>query len=263
MKKITIVTAFIDIGRDNWEGVVNGEQIPHFIKRGVGEYFKSFERLAGLKNDIIIFTEEKYFDKIKSIREDIVCINISKIWDVNIDYLMKIREVQRNISYINFVNSPALPEYWSAEYVYVNFLKSFFCDYVYKNNLNSNHDIAWIDFGYVRENTYCPQGKFWEFDTKDKINLFVLGDLSDNWPIFDIIRNNTVYVQGCHIIAPGNLWTVLVDYMKDSINVLFKVGLVDDDQTLLLMSYRKYPEIFNINSGDHNDWFSAFKTIKK
>ena len=55
----TIVTAFVDIGRGDWEGVKNNQLIPPYIKRDTETYFKRFERLTKLKNKIVCFTEEK------------------------------------------------------------------------------------------------------------------------------------------------------------------------------------------------------------
>ena len=59
MNNITIVTAFYDIGRENWI----------YYNRDTSYYFECFERLCQLKNKIIIFSQIKFkpqFDKIIS-----------------------------------------------------------------------------------------------------------------------------------------------------------------------------------------------------
>ena len=38
-----------------------------------------------------------------------------------------------------------------------------------------------------------------------------------------------------------------------------KNDLVDDDQTLLLMSYLQKPELFELHPVSKSDWFVAFK----
>ena len=40
---VTIVTAFVDIGRGDWEGTKNDKPIPHYIKRDTETYLKTFE----------------------------------------------------------------------------------------------------------------------------------------------------------------------------------------------------------------------------
>jgi 2-keto-3-deoxy-L-rhamnonate aldolase RhmA len=40
---------------------------------------------------------------------------------------------------------------------------------------------------------------------------------------------------------------------------LFKHNLIDDDQTILLMSYLAAPEMFELHSVSPTDWFIIFK----
>lgn len=49
------------------------------------------------------------------------------------------------------VDNPAAPEYWSAEYVMLCVLKTVLTCTAIKLGLNANPQIAWIDFGYCRD----------------------------------------------------------------------------------------------------------------
>lgn len=256
---VTIVTAFVDIGRDKWEGVKNNQLIPPYIKRDTATYFERFERLTKLKNDIVCFTETKFFDKIKSIRKDITLIDIDNLKEDHKFLLQTIDHIQQEPAFIKFVTRPSAPEYWSSSYVLINFLKSHFVQFAVENNLIKTTNAAWIDFGYVRNEVYCPQNKTWFFDTKDKINIFACNPYTHTVPIFEIVRNGSVYIQGCHIVAPLNKWNTLKQLINISMSQLIDVGLVDDDQTLLLMSYRKAPEEFELNYGNVNNWFIIFE----
>ena len=255
----TIVTAFVDIGRGEWEGVKNNQLIPHYIKRDTETYLKRFERLTKLKNPIIVYTEEKFFDRIKSMREDITLIGIDSIWDDHSHLISKIDQVQQQSEFIRFVTNPSSPEYWSPKYVAINFMKSHFVSYAVQEGMIETPDAAWIDFGYCRDEVYCPGGATWTFDTDNKINLFCQNPFTHNKPIFEIVRTGEVYMQGCHIVAPQNQWNILKQLVNDNLSTLFNTGLVDDDQTLLLMAYRTAPELFKLIPADPNNWFTIFE----
>lgn len=255
----TIVTAFVDIGRGEWEGIKNNQLIPHYIKRDTQTYLDRFKRLTKLKNKIICYTEEKFFDTIQAMRDDIVLIGIDSIWEDHSHLINKIDQIQQQPEFIRFVANPASPEYWSPKYVAINLMKSHFVNYAVEQGLVETKDVAWIDFGYCRDEVYCPENKMWTFNTEEKINLFCQNPYTHHVPIFDIVRNGTVYMQGCHIVAPKKLWKTLKQLINDNLSTLFNVGLIDDDQTLLLMAYRSAPELFKLNSSDPNNWFTIFE----
>ena len=63
------------------------------------------------------------------------------------------------------------------------------------------------------------------------------------------------YIQGGVIVAPDNLWGKFWDLVRNNMFAINKVGLSDDDQVILLMSYRENKELFEIH--ESNRWFSA------
>ena len=256
---VTIVTAFVDIGRGHWEGVKNNQLIPPYIKRDTSTYFDRFKRLTKLKNPIVCFTESRFFDEIKAMRDDIVLIGIDTIFEDHKHLIDKIDGVQLDPTFIKFVNNPSSPEYWSSKYVAINLFKSHFVNYAVENNLAPTNTSAWIDFGYCRPEVYCPENMEWKFDTDGQINLFCMNLNTHNKPIFDIVKTGEVYMQGCHIVAPNRLWGTLKQLVNDNLTTLFNVGLIDDDQTLLLMSYRSAPELFKLNTASKDDWFIIFR----
>jgi hypothetical protein len=100
----------------------------------------------------------------------------------------------------------------------------------------------------------------WKFDTQGFINVVSNGCVDGfNIPsILELIKTNKVIFQGCHIIAPNDKWKILSGLIQDSLHTLLNIGLVDDDQTLLLMAYLTNPSIFKVIEGDSNDWFKIF-----
>lgn len=256
---VSIVTAFVDIGRDSWEGEKNNQLIPHYIKRDVDTYFQRFERLAKLKNPITVFTETKFLDRIKAIREDINVVDVGNLFEDHAHVIKEINGIQQNPHFIRFVTRPSAPEYWSPEYVAINFFKSHLVSYAVEEGMCSTNTSAWLDFGYCRDDTYCPPGMEWKFDTEGEINIFANSAYTHETPVFEMIRTGEVVIQGCHIVAPNEKWQVLKQLMNNSMTTLLNVGLIDDDQTMLLMAYRSAPHLFNLNPGNPNDWFTIFK----
>lgn len=78
-ESITIVTAFFDIGRGNWNRA-NGRS--RSLERTNNTYLKYFRRLAKLENKMVIFTSSEFKEKILALRKDkpthIITIDLQK-----------------------------------------------------------------------------------------------------------------------------------------------------------------------------------------
>ena len=150
------------------------------------------------------------------------------------------------------------PEHWCELYVLLNALKSVFVCTAIKLQLNTNEQVAWIDFGYCRDDQRFDPNLPWRFDCDDRMNLFHIREPDDR-PLFDIVRSGDVYFQGCHIVGPAKCWFRLRQLLDEAILSLLACGLVDDDQTALLMAYRRAPNFFQIHAVDPSDWFVIFR----
>ncbi len=262
-KDVIIVTAFQDIGRDDWVGTKNGQVIPSYIKRGKEVYIERFERLAKLNNKIILFCEEELFYLAEKYPN--VTVHPFKPSMSYHELLSKIGDVQKRKEFIDFVVNKSSPEYWSAEYVLINAIKTAFIkEAIYYGSLQLTDTAAWIDFGYCRTDQDAPAGKTFKFDHKGKINVFSNGPLSEDSlihkPIFDIFRTGEVLIQGSHIIGPADALVTLGNIIHIQMNKLLNIGLIDDDQTLLLMSYRHNKNDFIINENSSSDWFNIIRS---
>ena len=91
--------------------------------------------------------------------------------------------------------------------------------------------------------------------SKEKITMFSLKD-DDNKPIFRIVQSYEVYIMGAPFILPSKLAAKFWNLINDSANSLLDCGFMDDDQTLMLMAYRKAPDLFDIIK---SDWFMPLK----
>jgi protein YibB len=247
MSDITIVTAFYDIGRGDW---TPDKGLPHYLQRTTETYIERFSYLAQMENEMIVFSTADIIEKLKPLRGDRPTKFID--FDFKEHYAKLIEEVatlQRNENFQNMIHPSqrANPEYWNPHYVVVNFLKSVFVNLAIKNNFASNELVSWLDFGYCRSEDKIPASKKWSYDFDvNKMHLFNYKEY-DNKGIQDIISTNDVYILGAKIVGGKTAWPRFEAHMKASITLLGSNGLIDDDQTLMLIASVKEPELFELH----------------
>jgi protein YibB len=262
---VTIVTAFFDIGRGDWrESAAKASR----FRRTVDDYFAMFARLAKLKNQMIVFTEPRLAARALELRrahglEDrTTIVAIGDLFESDLVLPVK-AAVERRMSdlFRQWVTRPESPEYRESRYVLVNALKSAFVCAALDLELVEAPQVAWIDFGYCRDDQRFDPATPWRFDAGGKINLFHILAL-DEAPITRIVRFGSVYFQGCHIVGPATAWPALAAEMSFSLAALLSCDLVDDDQTLLLMAWRRSPQTYRIHAVDSQDWFVVLRRFR-
>ena len=250
MGNISIVTAFFDIGRGEWTPDKN---LPHYLQRTNDTYFERFGYLASLDNEMIIYTSEEFVDKVLSYRkgkEDktkIVTIDFKNSYKELREAIIKVQNdenYQKMISPYQKLN----PEYWSPDYVLVNTLKSIFVNNAIRDNIITNELVAWIDFGYCRNVEMLGGKTEWNYNfDSEKIHFFELKKFDPARSIQEIISLNEPHMLGAKIVAGKTMWPKLEYLIIHSFDELIKHNLVDDDQTLMLMSYLYSPGLFEIH----------------
>lgn len=260
MNDITIVTAFFDIGRGDW---TPDKGLPHYLHRTTETYLERFSHMAKLDNEMIIFTSEDLAPRIEELRNgkptQIIVMDFNSSFD---ELKSQVSKVQNSEEYKSMINPSQIknPEYWNPDYVVVNLLKSTFVHRAIKMNLVNNDMVAWLDFGYCRDESTLNGVTKWSYDfSKDKIHFFNIKDFVEGTYIVDVISNNDVHVTGPCIVANKELWPKLEILVENGIKELLNHNLIDDDQTLLLMSYLFKPDWFELHKVSDTDWFVAFK----
>jgi protein YibB len=264
---ITIVTAFFDIGRGNLPTTKHGRVLPHYQHRSVDTYFDFFSKLAKIQNDMVIYTTPNFKDRILEIRSQYGLQDKTKVVTLEsylpddfVESKNKIREIMDSPEYYGKVLNPQLIEYWHDDYVLVNIFKSVYVTDAIDKGLVTNDLVAWIDFGYVRDDNTIPPSNKWTYDfDREKIHFFCQRQIDANRPINDIIYTGDVYIQGCHIVAGREKWNTLKELVIYTLNLLIENKLIDDDQTLLLMALLIDSENFELHQADPNDWFLIFR----
>ncbi len=263
MSKITIVTAFFDIGR----GDISTEAYPSYLKRTTETYFDYFSNLAKLDNEMIIFTQKEFEQKILQIRNGKPTKVIIFDFHHKFNYHRKlISKIQKSPEFQQKVNSEQLKniEYWSADYVMVNNMKAFFVNQAIDKNLILNQQVAWVDFGYIRDNETLNNVKEWRYDfDSQKVHLFSITKkqkLPENFEeVLTFIFNNQVFIIGGAIVATKEKWLEFLTLLYHNQKSLIAKNIIDDDQGLYMMCLYKNPELFQINYLGKNQWFSLFK----
>ena len=241
MKDITLVTAFFPVNRENWK---------HF-ERTTQKYVDFFKFWARIKNDLIIYTSSELAEEVMQIRknfnrENTKVVTVDNLMEKEPEMYESLLTVSKNGYSTQFRLKPNNPESWNPNYNYIMHMK-YWCLNDASKNFDNDHMLAWIDFGFNHGGEfYLDSNDFdflWEVDLSKKIHIFLRHDLDDK-PIYDICRRMDTYIQGSLIISPASLWRELFTIYKSQVEALSDVGLMDDDQTILLMSYRKNPTIF-------------------
>lgn len=256
MDKITIVTAFFPIGRNEWKG----------FQRTDSDYFNYFADWAKLRNDMVIYVGSKEeAEKVIKIRggaglgDKTKCVIIEDIFSVDKELFRSIRNVSNyeRVKYSRLL--PDNPESWNAEYNYVMLMKEWCVKDAVEKGL-ARGTVAWVDFGFNKSGQiYSNLEEFnfeWKYGFSDKINVFALYDLNDIPPLYEIIRDMSTFIQGGIIVAPDCLWSELWKLVRKNMLILNKIGYMDDDQTILLMSWIDRPELFDVH---YCDWHLQLK----
>jgi protein YibB len=260
MSDITIVTAFFDIGRGDWTA---DKGFPHYLQRTTDTYFERFANMAKLDNDMVIFTSPDLVERVEALRvgkpTKVIAKDFSSLGPKLREEIVRIQSLEK---YKDMINPSQVknPEYWNANYVLVNLLKSSFITFAIQAGIINTDLVAWLDFGYCREESTLNGVTHWQYPfDENKIHVFNIKNYVEGTYINDIIANNDVHITGPHIVAHKKLWPKLETMVMAHTKQLFDNDLIDDDQTLLLMSTLSNPDLFELHPVSANDWFIIFK----
>ncbi|EAI8140994.1 protein YibB, partial [Campylobacter jejuni] len=244
--EITIVTAFYDIGR---------KDIKNF-ERDNDKYLSYFEFLAGIKNKMIIYTQENIKEKILDTRkkhnlEDKTIIITKELQEFDEQGYKKIIDTFRNYDQSINRKNPNNIECISPMYCYLMYLKPFFvCDAIQRGLTDEN--IMWLDFGFNHGgNFFVDKDQFNFYLQKqnsideNKINLFSIKN-DDKQTLANIYFSMETFLMGGIIFAKSKNWLLFKHHMQKCIKYFTSFGIIDDDQIMLLWCARNYRKNYNI-----------------
>ena len=260
----TIVTAFFDIGRENWT----------ISPRSINDYFINFEGYFHQPYKQILFLDDKYIDKLNELRAKykndthLTVIPINEVWLKNNIWCWNLLERETQIMNSEYFKNlikhrNTVPETVFPKYTLINHAKIDFICYSIKNNLINDELIAWSDFGCCK----IPENLFRVFDfnkiDKNKINICLYNDLDiKDTDIIYTILNAPVKVTGGFYIGNKSLFN---DYQQLYHKILLYFqhnDLADDDQHIMLRCYYEYPSLFKLHNM-HGIWHLFYKFFEK
>lgn len=252
---ITIVTAFFPLGRSGWKKYGCSDE----------KYLDNFSFWARIHNKIVVYTTPELKDRVMEIRrgfgraDSTTVIGVEDFRSLDAPLFSALKEAADNRLARIFHRVQSCPEVWNAEYDYVMMLKPMLVNDAVKRGLVSDNAV-WLDFGYNHGGVYYLKSEEfdfeWRYDFGDRINIFALRSLDDGVPIFEVVRNMNAYVAGGLIAGRAALWPAFGALFRENALALTRVGLVDDDQTALLMSFRQRPDIFTVHE---SSWFNPLE----
>lgn len=199
MSDITIVTAFFDIGRGN----IQRENAPSYTTRTTDTYFEYFSNLAQLENDMVIFTSQEYVEKIKELRQGKPTQVVVFDFHDKLHYFRKkIAYIQQDEKFTSRICSDLVDniEYWSANYVLITNLKTYFVNKAIKEKLIRTNLVSWIDFGYIRSIDTLNHVKKWKYNfDQEYIHFFTIRKrfkVKKYQEVLNLIFNNQVFIIG-------------------------------------------------------------------
>lgn len=254
MNEITLVTAFFDIGRKDF----------NTYPRTNEQYLNYFKVWARMKNNLIVYTNKIMAEEVRKIRKEYGLLDKTTIIEIDNEeqiepnLLKKIETVSKNSDFTNFrLYKNAVSNQYKYDYV---MLLKYWClaDAVEKKLAKGM--VAWIDFGFNHGDAcYIKPEEFdflWKTELADnKIHLFALNDI-DERAIFRSVMLLNDCIMGCLLVLPDILCKELWELTKLAMESLIRVGFIDDDQLLLQMAYKERKEIFEIHK---SNWFLPLK----
>lgn len=263
MNEITIVTGYFDIKRTGWTN----------YSRSNNDYIVFFKKWASIKNNLVVFTDnEEAKEKIIKFRDEknlstkTIVIFVRDIEKIDSRLYNSIRNVTCNKTHSAFRLQPNNPEVINPKYDYVMLLKEW-CVYETVKNGYASGMIAWVDFGYNHGGQTIEPSDFdnliWSYDFPNKICMFNCTEVDETRPVFDVVKNMNVYIMGTVIVAPSEMWVKLWDYVREEMYALNHCGLVDDDQTILLMVYLNHKDECELFKSSWNKMISDYCNNKE
>ena len=247
---LTYVTAFLDIGRNDWKQ----------FERNVDTYFEHFAPLAEMfkgmnkaEYGMVIFIDAKHSERLRKMTDpatqliEITQESLSKI-SVLWGRLDREREIMESQQYrLLMASRLRFPEHHNPKYTLINHAK---IDLVVEaGKYTTSKYFCWVDFGYFQKSDRIPA---------KPIDISKLNPNTVNYTLINPLDSRDENLMYTLMNAPERIGgffffghrEVLRKYQELFHNVhetFQSANLADDDQHIALRCYYENPELFTLH----------------
>ena len=255
MNNYTIITAFFDIGRENWS---------HYT-RSVDKYLQNAKRMLSLQDDMIVFIEPKFVDFVKENRQNnknkttIIPINITDLYWYK--YLNTIQNIMDSSEFKNNLINPKCPEVSNALYDIIMFSKTMLITLTIQNNMSIHNHYVWLDFG-IHDNMFKDNminTKLLNNGINDKIKF-----LCREYPkttdlnLHSFFKSNSNRFAGTMFSGHKNNLLKFNELLHTDILNALNNNVIDCDQNFFSNVYIKNPHMFDLYFGDWSELITNY-----
>ena len=249
-----IITAYLDLS--------------NFIKsKTPSVYLNYFSNLLEIKNDIIVFYDEKIENQLKQLiqiknKKNILAIKINKKFLEENIHAWKYLDISKKILNSDYFNNlkrgrpcgGTTPEVNCAEYNLINYSKLDFINYIIDNNLSNHEYYSWVDFGLLREKNFIPEDLIYNplecFSDNNALHIIADKDIESRWKSTIDWNFEFLYfwekLAGGHFFSHKKNFKFIQQRFHEECEIMFSHNIIDDDQPVLFILKNKFPNLIKI-----------------
>lgn len=251
-----VVMALYDIGRDGWDA----------YRMSYDTYLWWMRNTLSLDCDIVVYTENKFADRISSFRKEfdpemarteIVRAPLESLpchakYHTRLESLMHSEEFRKKVHH-------NVPEMNRPLYNIIMFNKPRFLESARDAGFFGGDIFIWADAGGLREDIKNYRGRPWPSTDKLEDSKITFFSHNDGFTVPDRefhslsqIRN----IQGTAFVVPGGLVDGLVRDFEATVDECLEAGYIGSDEKVLDIMYCKNPEKYRLIKCTWREYFS-------
>jgi len=230
-------------------------------------YLEYFSNLLDIKNDIILFYDEKIETELKKLielknKKNITLFKINEKFLIDNTHAWKNLTISKQILNSDYfqkikVRRPCrgtTPEVNHVEYNLINYSKIDIINYVIENNLSNHEYYAWLDFGILREKRHMPKDFTYNptecFLDNNSLHMMAYTEILERWKLPTDWNWEFLFfwkkIWGCSIFSHRKNFKFIQEKFHEECNIMFSYNLIDHDEPVWLMLKSRFPELIKI-----------------
>jgi len=262
INKTTIVTALFDIGRDKWEDYA----------LSYNTYLFWMKNILNFNSQMIIFTEQKYYDFILSERkkvdhelkktiiivEELKNIDSYKMFYEKVKNLMESEEFKKKVQF-------KVPEMTKPLYNTIIFNKLYFIKKCIEKKYIDTDLYVWCDAAVLREDKNLEYDRFPNLEKLNKIDCEKITFFSHEEKFniknqYNHLLGQYRYLHGgCFFVPNNNSIYFLIDKFEKMIEKFLELGYVGSEEKYFDFCYLENINNYNLVKSDWREYFELFK----